>query len=45
MQQIVHITTSQLATIIAGLVREGLTFECHPGTRVDEWTITLLGGF
>lgn len=37
---------SDLAKIVAGLVREGVTFECKPHKDVRGWwTITLLGGF
>ena len=45
---IIHdIETDQLATIIAGLVKQGLTFDCRPDwtTSGCHWTITLTGGF
>ena len=39
-----HIDVSQLATIVAGLVREGLTFEAIADLG-GTWTIKLTGGF
>lgn len=41
---IIDIETKDLATIVAGLAREGVTFECRPQGR-GLWTITLTGGF
>lgn len=43
--KIKHVSTEALATIVAGLVREGLTFEVVPGTLDGNWDITLTGGF
>lgn len=41
-----NIATAQLAEIIAGLVKEGLTFECQPDSRcAGTWIITLTGGY
>lgn len=41
-----HIETSELAAIVAGLVREGVTFEARPSvTRAGCWRIVLTGGF
>ena len=39
-----RIETETLAGLIAGLVKEGLTFQCFP-TRDGRWTIELTGGF
>ena len=37
--------TRDLIEIIAGLVREGLTFEAHMVSRGGDWKIVLTGGF
>ena len=34
-----------LAFIIAGLVREGVTFEARKAGGMGQWTITLTGGY
>lgn len=39
----IRIRTGDLAGVVAGLVREGLTFECVPD--VDGYRIYLLGGY
>ena len=39
------IETSALATIVAGLVKEGLTFEATRGEYPGEWDIELTGGY
>jgi hypothetical protein len=39
-----RIETETLAGLIAGLVKEGLTFKCFQ-TRDGRWTIELTGGF
>jgi len=41
-----NVHTDQLVKIIAGLVREGLTFRVdHNAPGSDYWTVVLLGGF
>lgn len=41
-----RVTTAQLTEIVAGLVKQGLTFEVTPHRFYDdEWTITLTGGY
>ncbi len=39
------VSTESLATIVAGLVREGVTFDVLPSGTDNQWTITLTGGF
>jgi len=41
--QIIEIGINELPVIIAGLVREGVTFEASP--KGDYWIIILKGGF
>lgn len=36
-------TTDDLTAIVAGLVREGLTFECRKARGL--WIVTLTGGY
>jgi hypothetical protein len=43
--KMIGITTEHLATIIASLVKEGLTFEASPGRHEGEWEIELTGGY
>jgi hypothetical protein len=38
-----HITTEELPALVAGLVREGVTFRAYP--KGPNWTIELLGGY
>ena len=45
MMKIANIPTDELGDVIAGLVKNGLTFECFPGTKPTTWTINLLGGY
>lgn len=45
MKQINGIPTALLAEIIAGLVKQGVTFEAFPDKCPGEWKINLLGGF
>lgn len=41
-----RVPTSKLAEIVAGLVKQGLTFEVNPhGIYDDEWVIILTGGY
>lgn len=42
-----NIETKDLAAIVAGLVKQGLTFKCQPmeGHYGGGWKITLTGGF
>ena len=45
---ITNIPTELLAEIIAGLVKQGLTFNCRPrhvNAAYVDWTIELTGGF
>ncbi len=39
------IPTESLATIVAGLVREGVTFDVSPSSLDGLWNIVLTGGF
>lgn len=39
------VPTESLAAIVAGLVREGVTFDVLPSGLDGQWTITLTGGF
>lgn len=45
--KIENIPTEELAEVIAGLVKQGLTFRAHhqPGFSHSVWTIELTGGF
>lgn len=46
MQRIINVPTAALAAIVAGLVREGVTFEVSPwGMEDGLWCVTLLGGY
>lgn len=42
-----NVHTTQLAIIVAGLVREGVTFKVVPtmSSSDEHWEIILLGGF
>lgn len=40
-----NIETAELSTIIAGLVAQGLGFECVPGRVPGTWNIELTGAF
>ena len=42
-----NVHTNQLATIVAGLVKEGVTFKVVPtmSNSGEYWEIILLGGF
>lgn len=41
-----HIRLIDLAEIIAGLVKQGVTFECRPDSPCQgTWQIELTGGF
>ena len=41
-----RINTSDLADIIAGLVKQGITFNAYPMTNyADRWIIELTGGY
>lgn len=43
MSRIINIPTAKIADIIAGLVRQGITFEVHPNTDEGElWSITFI---
>ena len=44
MRIIENVKTSDLAEIVAGLVREGVTFQVLPNLP-GSWNITLLGGY
>lgn len=39
-----YIPADELAALVAGLVKQGLTFEATPD-NLGTWTIKLLGGF
>ena len=38
-------TTNEMVLVVAGLVREGVTFECRPEVTTGVWVITLTGGY
>ena len=40
-----QIAVEQLGAVIAGLVREGLTFEAHYDCHMGTYTIELTGGY
>ena len=40
-----NITIEDLPRIVAGLVREGVTFEARPYPNGTLWFVRLLGGF
>lgn len=44
MQKIRGIPTAELAEVIAGLVKQGVTFEAYPDAKPGEWIVELLGG-
>ena len=42
---IIHdVHTNELAEVIAGLVKQGLTFDVY-GTSVNVWKVVLTGGY
>lgn len=45
MMQIQNVKPDKLAKVIAGLVKEGLTFEAYPAPDGETWVIDLLGGY
>lgn len=38
-------TTLEMVTVVAGLVREGVTFKAYAEFGTGVWTITLTGGY
>jgi hypothetical protein len=45
MKKIDFVKTSDLAAIVAGLVREGVTFTVSPMNAEGYWSISLTGGY
>jgi len=40
-----HVETAQLGEVVAGLVKQGLTFDCHYDCHMGTYTIELTGGY